>query len=336
MERVSTPASDESLKGNFIRDIVAKDVAAGRHGGKVVTRFPPEPNGHLHIGHAKAICLNYDVAREFEGTFHLRFDDTNPVSEEAEFVEAMQEEIRWLGCDWGDKLFYTSDYFGQLYEWALQLIELGRAFVCDLSPEEIRAHHGSLTQPGRNSPYRDRSIAENRDLFTRMRAGEFDAGSRVLRGKIDMSSPVLTMRDPILYRIQKTPHHRTGSEWCIYPMYDFAHCLSDAIESITHSLCSIEFVDHRPLYDWLLEQLPVPSHPQQIEFARLNLTHTVMSERKLRTLVQDGHVRGWDDPRLPTLAGLRRRGVMPESIRKFARAVGVARQIGRASCRERV
>ena len=291
-----------------------------------MTRFPPEPNGHLHIGHAKAICLNYGVAREFGGTFHLRFDDTNPVSEEAHFVEAIQEEIRWLGCDWEDKLFFASDYFEQLYEWAVKLIELERAFVCDLSPEELRAHHGSLTRPGRNSPYRGRSVAENLDLFARMRAGEFDAGSRVLRGKIDMSSPVLTMRDPIFYRIQKTPHHRTGSRWCIYPMYDFAHCLSDAIESITHSLCSIEFVDHRPVYDWLLEQLPVPAHPQQIEFARLNLTYTVMSKRKLRALVQDAHVMGWDDPRMPTLAGLRRRGVMPESIRKFSRSVGVARR----------
>jgi glutaminyl-tRNA synthetase len=323
---VSTPLDDEAPKKNFIRDVVAGDVASGKHGGRVVTRFPPEPNGHLHIGHAKAICLNYDVAREFGGAFHLRFDDTNPVSEEAHFVEAIQQEIRWLGCDWEDKLFYASDYFEQLYEWAVELIELGKAFVCDLSADEIRAHNGSLTQPGRNSPYRDRPVAENLDLFARMRAGEFEAGSRVLRGKIDMASPVLTMRDPIFYRIQKAPHHRTGSRWCIYPLYDFAHCLSDAIESITHSLCSIEFVDHRPVYDWLLEQLPVPAHPQQIEFARLNLTYTVMSKRKLRSLVQDGHVSGWDDPRMPTLAGLRRRGVMPESIRKFSRGVGVARR----------
>jgi glutaminyl-tRNA synthetase len=323
---VSTPPDDEAPKRNFIRDVVAGDVASGKHAGRVVTRFPPEPNGHLHIGHAKAICLNYDVAREFGGAFHLRFDDTNPVSEEAHFVEAIQQEIRWLGCDWEDKLFYASDYFEQLYEWAVKLIELGKAFVCDLSADEIRAHNGSLTQPGRNSPYRDRPAAENLDLFARMRAGEFEAGSRVLRGKIDMASPVLTMRDPIFYRIQKAPHHRTGSRWCIYPLYDFAHCLSDAIESITHSLCSIEFVDHRPVYDWLLEQLPVPAHPQQIEFARLNLTHTVMSKRKLRSLVQDGHVSGWDDPRMPTLAGLRRRGVMPESIRKFSRGVGVARR----------
>jgi glutaminyl-tRNA synthetase len=323
---MSKPPTDETPKPDFIREIVAKDVQAGKHGGRVVTRFPPEPNGRLHIGHAKAICLNYGVAQEFGGVFHLRFDDTNPATEDVAFVEAIQEDIRWLGCDWGDQLFYASDYFEQLHEWAVALIELGKAFVCDLSPEEIRAHNGTFTEPGRNSPYRDRTVEENLDLFARMRGGEFESGSRVLRAKIDMGSPVLTMRDPILYRIQKAPHHRTGTAWCIYPMYDFAHCLSDAIESITHSLCSIEFVDHRPLYDWVLDQLPVPSHPQQIEFARLNLTHTVLSKRKLRVLVEEGHVDGWDDPRLPTLAGLRRRGVMPESISKFCRSIGVGRR----------
>jgi len=322
---VSTTPAEATPPSNFIRDIVREDIASGKH-PRPVTRFPPEPNGHLHIGHAMAICLNYSLAREFGGAFHLRFDDTNPVTEEAEFVDGIQETLRWLGCAWGDKPFFASDYFQKLYELALVLIDRGKAFVCDLSPDEIRSHAGSLTEPGTSSPYRNRSIADNRDLFERMRAGEFDPGSRVLRAKIDMGSRVLTMRDPILYRIQTAPHHRTGTRWCIYPMYDFAHCLSDAIESITHSLCSIEFVDHRPLYDWLIEQLPVPSTPRQIEFSRLNLSHTVTSKRKLRRLVEEGYVKGWDDPRMPTLVALRRRGVLPESIQNFVRATGVTRR----------
>jgi glutaminyl-tRNA synthetase len=322
---VSTPSAESPPASDFIRDIIREDLASGKH-ARPVTRFPPEPNGHLHIGHAMAICLNYSIAREFGGNFHLRFDDTNPATEDAEFVDGIQEIIRWLGCDWEESLFFASDYFEQLFAWALVLIEQRQAFVCDLSPEEIRAHAGSLTEPGIESPYRERSVVENRDLLERMRAGEFEPGSRVLRAKIDMSSPVLTMRDPILYRIQTAPHHRTGNAWCVYPMYDFAHCLSDAIESITHSLCSIEFVDHRPLYEWLLEQLPVPSTPRQIEFSRLNLSHTVTSKRKLRRLVEEGHVRGWDDPRMPTLVGLRRRGVLPESIQKFVLATGVTRR----------
>jgi len=311
---------------NFIRDRVAADVAAGKNGGRVVTRFPPEPSGRLHLGHSKAILVNYNIAKEFGGTFHLRFDDTNPVTEEKEFVEAIQEDIRWLGCDWGENLFFASDYFEQLYEWAEELIRLGHAFVCDLSSDEIRDHAGSMTKPGRSSPYRDRSVDENLDLFRRMRAGEFEMGARVLRARIDMASPVLTMRDPILYRIQKGHHHRTGDAWCIYPMYDFAHCLSDAIEHITHSLCSIEFVDHRPLYDWLIEKLPVPATPQQIEFARLNLTYTVTGKRKLRRLVEDGFVDGWDDARMPTLSGLRRRGVTSAALRKFNADLGVGRR----------
>ncbi len=313
------PASD------FIRDIVRADLDAGRY-ERTVTRFPPEPNGHLHIGHAMAICLNHGIAQEFGGVFHLRFDDTNPVTEEAQFVEGIQDIIRWLGCDWGDELFFASDYFEQLYEWALHLIDEGLAFVCDLSPDEIRAHAGSLTEPGRPSPYRDRTPAENRALFERMRAGEFENGTRVLRARIDMTSPVLTMRDPILYRIHKAPHHRTGDAWCIYPMYDFAHCLSDAIEGITHSLCSLEFVDHRPLYDWIVDRVPTPSTPHQYEFSRLNLSHTVTSKRKLRRLVEEGFVSDWDDPRMPTLVAQRRRGVRPESIRKFVMSTGVTKR----------
>jgi glutaminyl-tRNA synthetase len=317
------PPGEAAAPSNFIRDIVRADLASGKH-TRPVTRFPPEPNGYLHVGHAKAILVSFDIAQEFGGVFHLRFDDTNPATEESEYVEGIQRDIRWLGCEWGDKLFFASDYFGRLYEWALELIDRGKAFVCDLSSEEIRAHNGSLTEPGIPSPYRNRSVAESRDLFERMRAGEFASGSRVLRAKIDMASPVLTLRDPILYRIQRTPHHRTGEIWCIYPMYDFAHCLSDAIEGITHSLCSAEFIDHRPLYDWILAQLTVPSNPRQIEFARLELTHTVTSKRKLRRLVEEGHVRGWDDPRLPTLCALRRRGVTPEAIQKLVRSLGVA------------
>ncbi|MEE8580438.1 MAG: glutamine--tRNA ligase/YqeY domain fusion protein [Myxococcota bacterium] len=320
-------ADDESISRDFIRALIARDVRAGKHGGRVVTRFPPEPNGFLHIGHAKAICLNFGVAAENAGgVFHLRFDDTNPCAEEEAYVQAIQDDIRWLGCDWGDHLYFTSDYFPQLYDFALKLIELGKAFVCDLSSEEIAAHRGTLTEPGKNSPHRERSVDENRDLFERMRAGEFQDGTRTLRAKIDMASPVLPMRDPILYRLLKAPHHRTGDRWCIYPMYDFAHCLSDSIEGITHSLCSIEFVDHRPLYDWILDELGVDPHPQQIEFARLNLSYTLMSKRRLRQLVEEGRVSGWDDPRMPTLRALRRRGYTPESIRRFVESVGVARR----------
>ena len=322
---MTSPASSESPSSDFIRDIVRKDLESGRY-PHPVTRFPPEPNGHLHIGHAMAISLNHAIAKEFGGVFHLRFDDTNPVTEDTQYVEGIQDIIRWLGCDWGDNLFYASDYFEQLYQWALVLVDEGKAFVCDLSPDEIRAHAGSLTEPGRESPYRNRTPAENRELFERMRAGDFENGERVLRAKIDMASPVLTMRDPILYRIHKTPHHRTGDAWPIYPMYDFAHCLSDAIESITHSLCSIEFVDHRPLYDWIIEQLPTPSEPHQYEFSRLNVTHMVTSKRKLRRLVEEGFVAGWDDPRMPTLVAQRRRGVLPGSIVKFVMSTGVTKR----------
>jgi glutaminyl-tRNA synthetase len=323
--KVTSPSATEAPPSDFIRDIVRADLDAGRV-ARVVTRFPPEPNGHLHIGHAMAICLSHAIAREFDGVFHLRFDDTNPLTEDAEFVEGIQDIIRWLGCDWGENLFFASDYFEQLYQWALGLVDEGLAFVCDLSAQEIRNHAGSLTEPGRASPYRDRPVAENRDLFERMRAGEFESGSRVLRAKIDMASPVLTMRDPILYRIQKAPHHRTGDAWCIYPMYDFAHCLSDAIEGITHSLCSIEFVDHRPLYDWIVEHVPTGSTPRQYEFSRLNVSHTVTSKRKLRRLVEQGLVAGWDDPRMPSLIAQRRRGVRPESIRRFVMATGVTKR----------
>jgi glutaminyl-tRNA synthetase len=320
MTHETPPGSD------FIRAHVRRDVAAGRDGGRVVTRFPPEPNGHLHIGHAKAICLNFGVAAEFGGRCHLRFDDTNPQTEDPAYVASQMADVRWLGFDWGDHLHYASDYFGRLFEYACELIRRGRAFVCDLSSEEIAARRGTLTEPGVESPYRGRSAAESLDLFQRMRAGEFAPGARVLRARIDMGSPVLPMRDPILYRIVRTPHHRTGDAWSVYPLYDFAHCLSDALEGITHSLCSLEFVDHRPLYDWVLDQVGAPCHPQQIEFARLNLSHTVMSKRVLRRLVEEGHVAGWDDPRMPTLSGLRRRGYTPESIREFCEGVGVARR----------
>jgi glutaminyl-tRNA synthetase len=320
MTHETPPGSD------FIRAHVRRDVAAGRDGGRVVTRFPPEPNGHLHIGHAKAICLNFGVAAEFGGRCHLRFDDTNPQTEDPAYVASQMADVRWLGFDWGDHLHYASDYFGRLFEYACELIRRGRAFVCDLSSEEIAARRGTLTEPGVESPYRGRSAAESLDLFQRMRAGEFAPGARVLRARIDMDSPVLPMRDPILYRIVRTPHHRTGDAWSVYPLYDFAHCLSDALEGITHSLCSLEFVDHRPLYDWVLDQVGAPCHPQQIEFARLNLSHTVMSKRVLRRLVEEGHVAGWDDPRMPTLSGLRRRGYTPESIREFCEGVGVARR----------
>jgi len=318
---VEAPTSSD-----FIRDIVAADNMSNKHGGRVVTRFPPEPNGYLHIGHAKSICLNFGIARENHGICHLRFDDTNPTKEEVEYVDSIQEVVRWLGFDWDDKLFYASDYFEQLYQYAEQLIQAGKAYVCDLNADETRVYRGTLTEPGKNSPYRDRSVAENLALFRRMRAGEFAEGARTLRAKIDMASPNINMRDPVMYRILKATHHRTGDTWCIYPMYDFAHCVSDAIEGITHSICTLEFEDHRPLYDWFLDELRTPCHPQQIEFARLNLTYTMMSKRKLLQLVRDKHVQGWDDPRMPTLVGFRRRGYTPEAIRSFCERVGVAKR----------
>ena len=310
---------------NFIHAIINEDLETGKYGGRVHTRFPPEPNGYLHIGHAKSICLNFGTAARYNGLCNLRFDDTNPTKEEVEFVESIKADVRWLGFDWEDRLYYASDYFEQLYEFAVQLIKLGHAYVCDLSAEEIREYRGTLTQPGRNSPYRDRSVEENLDLFRRMRAGEFEDGSRVLRAKIDMTSPNLNMRDPVMYRILRQTHHRTGDNWCIYPMYDFAHPLSDYLEGITHSICTLEFEDHRPLYDWYLEVLGLENRPQQIEFARLNLTHTVMSKRILRQLVEEGIVNGWDDPRMPTISGLRRRGVTPAAIRDFCDRIGVAK-----------
>lgn len=319
-------ANDEARPLHFIRQIVADDLASGKHGGRVVTRFPPEPNGYLHIGHAKSICLNFGLALENRGgVCHLRMDDTNPSKEEQEYVDAIIRDVRWLGFDWGDKLFYASDYFDRLYEYALDLIAKGKAYVCDLTPDEIRDHRGTLIQPGKESPYRSRSIAENLDLFRRMAAGEFPDGARTLRAKIDMAAPNINMRDPVMYRILRATHHRTGDKWCIYPMYDYAHCVSDAIEGITHSICTLEFENHRPLYDWFLDALKTPHHPQQIEFARLNLTHTVMSKRKLLKLVKEGLVHGWDDPRMPTVAGLRRRGFTPESIRDFCERVGVGK-----------
>ncbi|HOE96053.1 MAG TPA: glutamine--tRNA ligase/YqeY domain fusion protein, partial [Candidatus Sumerlaeota bacterium] len=309
---------------DFIRSRIAEDVRAGLHGGRVATRFPPEPNGYLHIGHAKSMCLNFGVAEEFGGECHLRFDDTNPTKEEQEYVDAIQEDIRWLGFDWGEHLYFASDYFDQLYEWAVKLIREGKAYVDDLSAEEIREYRGTLTEPGRESPYRNRTVEENLDLFERMRAGEFESGTRTLRAKIDMASGNLNLRDPVMYRILKAPHHRTGTRWCIYPMYDWAHGQSDAIERVTHSICTLEFADHRPLYDWYIEQLGVfPS--RQYEFARLNLTYTVMSKRRLLTLVREGYVNGWDDPRMPTLCGMRRRGYTPESIRDFCARIGVAK-----------
>ena len=314
----STPPSD------FIRNIIAEDLRTNKYGGRVHTRFPPEPNGYLHIGHAKAICINFGIAEELGGLYNLRFDDTNPSKEEVEYVESIIEDIRWLGFDWGDRLFYASDYFEQLYEYAVQLIKKGKAYVCDLSAGEIKECRGTLTEPGKDSPYRNRSVKENLDLFERMRAGEFEDGSRVLRAKIDMAHPNVLMRDPVMYRILRATHHRTGDKWCIYPMYDFTHCLSDSIEGITHSLCSLEFENNRPLYDWFLDELGV-YHPQQIEFARLNISYTVMNKRYLLQLVQEGHVSGWDDPRMPTLSGLRSRGYTPEAIRDFCERIGVAK-----------
>jgi glutaminyl-tRNA synthetase len=309
---------------DFIRDIVRADMAAGTV-NTVVTRFPPEPNGYLHIGHAKSICLNFGVGQDFGGRCHLRFDDTNPTKEEHEYIESIQEDVRWLGFDWGKHLYFASDHFQRLYEWAQHLIRNGDAYVDDLTADEIRAHRGTLTEPGTNSPYRERPMEESLDLFTRMRAGEFPNGARVVRAKIDMSSGNINFRDPVIYRILHAEHPRTGKDWCIYPTYDFAHGQSDALEGVTHSLCTLEFEDHRPLYDWLIERLPVPSVPKQYEFARLNLTYMVMSKRALIRLVQDGHVSGWDDPRMPTLSGMRRRGIPPGAIRDFIGRIGVAK-----------
>ena len=316
---------DASSHSDFVRGIVAEDLWTNKYQGRVVTRFPPEPNGYLHIGHAKSISLNFGIAAENGGVCHLRFDDTNPGREEVEYAKAIQEDIRWLGWDWGGHLYYASDYFETLYQYAVQLIESGKAYVCSLSPQEIREYRGTLTEPGRESPYRERTVEENLDLLQSMRSGEFEEGSHVLRAKIDMASPNLNLRDPVIYRILKTYHQRTGDEWCIYPTYDFAHGQSDSIEGITHSICTLEFEDHRPLYDWFLESLDI-YHPQQIEFARLNLSHTVTSKRRLLQLVEEGHVTGWDDPRMPTIAGLRRRGYTPESIRNFCERVGVAKR----------
>jgi glutaminyl-tRNA synthetase len=312
------------MPSDFIRDIINEHNKTGRYGGRVHTRFPPEPNGYLHIGHAKSVCLNFGIAAEYKGLCNLRFDDTNPTKEEVEYVESIIEDVRWLGFDWQDRLFYASDYFEQMYDYAVHLIRAGKAYVDDSSADEIREGRGTLTEQGKQSPYRNRSVEENLDLFQRMRAGEFEDGSRVLRAKIDMASPNFNMRDPIMYRILHAEHHRTGNKWCLYPMYDWAHGLEDSIERITHSICTLEFEDHRPLYDWFLDELGV-YHPQQIEFARLNLTYTVMSKRKLRQLVEAGNVSGWDDPRMPTVSGLRRRGYTPESIRTFAERIGVAK-----------
>ncbi len=322
MTAVETIANEAGR--DFIRDIIQADIDAGRH-KEVVTRFPPEPNGYLHIGHAKSICLNFGVAAEFGGRCHLRFDDTNPTKEEQEYIDAIERDVRWLGFDWGRHLYHASDYFEQLYAWAEHLIRAGKAYVDDQSQDAIRATRGTLTEPGQNSPFRERSIEENLDLFHRMRAGEFPNGVRVLRAKIDMAAGNINLRDPVLYRILHASHPRTGDAWCIYPSYDFAHGQSDAIEGITHSICTLEFEDHRPLYDWFLDNLPAPSRPHQYEFARLNLTYTVLSKRVLTTLVRDGFVSGWDDPRMPTLAGLRRRGVPPEALRDFAKRIGVAK-----------
>jgi glutaminyl-tRNA synthetase len=316
---------DNTVKrSDFIREIIKRDLEAGKNGGRVHTRFPPEPNGYLHIGHAKSICLNFGLAQEFGGKCNLRFDDTNPTKEELEYVESIKKDVRWLGFEWEDREYYASDYFDRLYEYAVILIKINKAYVCDLSAEEIRQHRGTLTEPGKDSPYRDRSAEENLELFEKMKDGYFGDGTRVLRAKIDMASPNLNMRDPIIYRILHREHHRTGKKWCIYPTYDWAHGQSDSIEGITHSICTLEFEDHRPLYDWFIKQLGI-HHPRQIEFARLNLNYTVMSKRKLLQLVEEGHVNGWDDPRMPTLSGIRRRGYTPEAVRNFCNEIGVAK-----------
>ncbi|KXG74898.1 glutamine--tRNA ligase/YqeY domain fusion protein [Thermotalea metallivorans] len=310
---------------NFIQNIINADLEANVYGNRVHTRFPPEPNGYLHIGHAKSICLNFGLAAQYNGLCNLRFDDTNPVKEDVEYVESIKSDVKWLGFDWEDREYYASDYFEEMYQFAIQLIKEGKAYVCDLSPEEIREYRGTFSEPGKESPYRNRSVEENLDLFQRMRAGEFEEGSRVLRAKIDMASPNLNMRDPVLYRIVKAKHHRTGDAWCIYPMYDYAHPISDALEGITHSVCTLEFEDHRPLYDWVVRELKFENPPKQIEFARLNLTNTIMSKRYLRQLVEENHVEGWDDPRMPTISGLRRRGYTPEAIRDFCDRIGVSK-----------
>ncbi len=323
VEKEARPAGERHL--DFVRAAVAADLASARFGGRVQTRFPPEPNGYLHIGHAKSICLNFGIALEFGGSCNLRFDDTNPSTEDEEYVRSIQDDVRWLGFDWEDRLFYASDYFEQLFEMALALVHKGKAYVCDLTPDEMREYRGTLTSPGKESPYRARSVAENLDLLRRMREGEFPDGSRTLRAKIDMASPNMNLRDPVMYRINREPHHRTGKNWCIYPTYDWAHGQCDAIEAITHSVCTLEFENHRPLYDWFLDELALPHHPQQIEFARLELTYTVLSKRKLLRLVQDGRVQNWDDPRMPTLSGLRRRGYTPEAVRAFCERIGVAK-----------
>ena len=309
---------------DFIREIIEEHFKTSRFQGRVATRFPPEPNGYIHIGHAKSVCLNFGIAAQYKGTCNLRMDDTDPSGESLEYVESIIRDVKWLGFDWEDRLFYASDYYGQLYQYAVQLIKLGKAYVCDLSPDEIREYRGTLMHPGKESPYRNRSVEENLDLFERMRAGEFEEGSHVVRARIDMASPNIVMRDPVIFRIKKEPHYRTGSQWLIYPMYDFAHCLSDSIEGITHSICTLEFENNRPLYDWFLDELKV-YHPQQIEFARLNLSYTVLSKRRLIELVEGRHVSGWDDPRMPTVSGLRRRGVTPEAIRSFCERIGVAK-----------
>jgi glutaminyl-tRNA synthetase len=327
-EPAAVPPPDSTPgPSNFIRDIIIRDLETNKYGGRVHTRFPPEPNGYLHIGHAKSICLNFGLAAEFGGKCNMRFDDTNPCKEETEYVESIMEDVRWLGFDWEDRLFYASDYFDQLYDWAVKMIKEGNAYVCDLTADQIREYRGTLTEPGRNSPYRDRSVEENLDMFERMRAGEFPDGSRTLRARIDMASPNLNMRDPVMYRILHASHHRTGDKWCIYPMYDFTHGESDSIERITHSICTLEFEDHRPLYDWYVEKLGI-YHPQQIEFDRLNVTYTLLSKRKLLALVQKGYVSGWDDPRMPTLSGIRRRGYTPEAIRTFCSRIGVSKTNG--------
>ena len=323
-ENITENKEEKAVTSNFIRSIIERDLASGKH-KSIVTRFPPEPNGYLHIGHAKSICLNFGLAKDYRGRCHLRFDDSNPVKEDVEYVNSIMEDVHWLGFDWGEHLYYASDYFDKLYEYAEYLIKAGKAFVCDLSLEELKEYRGTLTVPGKDSPYRNRSIEENLDLFRRMKAGEFPEGSRTLRAKIDMASPNLNMRDPVIYRIKKTHHHRTGNDWQIYPMYDYTHCVSDALEGITHSICTLEFEDHRPLYDWFLDQLPVPCHPQQIEFARLNLAYTIMSKRLLLDLVNNHLVSGWDDPRMPTIAGMRRRGFTPEAIREFSERIGVSK-----------
>ncbi len=321
---METSESTENL--DFVRSIVAEDLKDNKNDGKIITRFPPEPNGYLHIGHAKSICLNFGIANENKGgVCHLRFDDTNPSKEDLEYEESIIKDVKWLGFDWKDKLFYASDYYEKFYNYAVELIKKGKAFVCNLTADEIREYRGTLTEPGKNSPYRDRSIDENLELFEKMKTGDFEEGSAVLRAKIDMLSANLNMRDPVIYRIVKKTHHRTGDKWCIYPMYDFAHCLEDSIENITHSICTLEFEDHRPLYDWILDELELTSHPQQIEFARLNLTNTVMSKRKLLALVEDRSVHGWDDPRMPTISGLRRRGYTPEAIYNFCSTIGVTK-----------